>query len=320
MKAIQIEKTGGVDVLRLRDLPDPEAGPGTAVVEVAAAGVNYLDIHARNGELPLSLPFVPGFEGAGAITAVHPGDEGDLAVGDRVVWAEALGGYGEYAAIPTRVLVRLPDALDFDDAAALQVQGTTAHYLTHDVYPVEEGDDVLVHAGAGGVGMLITQFAKLAGARVIATASPGKKERALVAGADEVIAYDGFAPRVRELTDGQGVAAVFDGVGAATYAESAASLRPRGTLALFGEASGPVPPFDPAEFGARSAILTRPSFSEFMATREEIVERTGEVHARVLDGSLRASIGARLPLAEAAEAQRRLEARETTGKVLLLPR
>jgi NADPH2:quinone reductase len=324
MRAIQITETGGPDVLRLVELPDPSPGLGQLLVELAAAGVNYVDTYYRSGAYPMPLPFIPGSEGAGTVTAVGP-DVGDVAIGDKVAWAGSLGSYAELAVVPADQAVPVPEGVDIEIAAGCLLQGMTAHYLAVSVHAVQPGETVLVHAAAGGMGLLLTQLATARGGRVIGTVSTPEKERlAREAGAAEVIRYtevDDVAAEVRRMTGGEGVAAVYDGVGASTFDASLASLRRRGMLALYGAASGPVPPVDPQRLNsAGSVFLTRPSLPHYVATREELTWRAGEVFDAILDGSLRITIGGRYPLAEAGRAHQDLQGRRTTGKLLLLPR
>ncbi len=324
MRAIQVTETGGPDVLRLAELPDPQPGPGQLLVELAAAGVNYIDTYHRSGAYPMPLPFISGSEGAGTVTAVGP-DTGDFAVGDLVVWATSLGSYAELAVVATEQAVPVPQGVDSQTAAGSLLQGMTAHYLTASVHAVQSGETVLVHAAAGGMGLLLTQLATARGARVIGTVSTLEKERlAREAGAADVIRYDevdDVAGEVRRLTGGDGVAAVYDGVGASTFDASLASLRPRGMLALYGAASGPVPPVDAQRLNsAGSVFLTRPKLADYVATRDELSWRAGEVFDAIQHGSLRISIGGRYPLAEAHRAHQDLQSRRTTGKLLLLPR
>ncbi|MDQ2789012.1 MAG: NADPH:quinone reductase [Pseudonocardiales bacterium] len=324
MRAIQITETGGPDVLRLAELPNPAPGPGQLLVELAAAGVNYIDTYYRSGAYPMPLPFIPGSEGAGTVTAVGPG-VGDAAVGDRVAWAMSPGSYAEIAVVPADQAVPVPHEVDIEIAAGCLLQGMTAHYLAVSVHAVQPGETVLVHAAAGGMGLLLTQLATARGGRVIGTVSTPQKERlAREAGAVEVIRYtevDDVAAEVRRLTGGAGVAAVYDGVGASTFDASLASLRRRGMLALYGAASGPVPPVDPQRLNsAGSVFLTRPTLGHYVATREELTWRAGEVFDAILDGSLRITIGGRYPLAEAGRAHQDLQGRRTTGKLVLLLR
>ncbi|HET9118051.1 MAG TPA: quinone oxidoreductase [Pseudonocardiaceae bacterium] len=323
MRAIQITETGGPDVLRLVELPDPKPGPGHLLVDVAAAGINYIDTYQRSGAYPVPLPFIPGSEGAGTVSAIGPG-VADFAVGDRVAWATSPGSYAEQTIVPADQVVPVPDGVSMDIAAGAPLQGMTAHYLTVSVHTVRPGETVLVHAAAGGMGLLLTQLATARGGRVIGTVSTAEKERlAREAGAAEVIRYteiDDLAGEVRRLTEGDGVAAVYDGVGASTFDASLASLHRRGMLALFGAASGPVPPVDPQRLNAAGSVfLTRPKLADYIATRDELTWRAGEVFDAILNGSLRITIGGRYPLAEASRAHQNLQARRTTGKLLLLP-
>jgi NADPH:quinone reductase len=312
MRAAVVTRFGGPEVLEVRDEPEPEAGPGELLVAPEAIGVNYRDIYEREGRYGGEAPLLAGVEGAGTVVSGE---------GERVAWLAAPGSYAERVVVPAERAVPIPDDLPSEVAAAVLLQGVTAHYLATSVYPVQPGDDVLIHAAAGGVGLLLTQLATTFGARAIATTSAGEKaELAANAGAQETIGYDGFAERVRELTDGKGVAAVYDGVGQATFDDSLASLRPRGTMVLFGAASGPVPPVDPMrlEHGG-SIFLTRPGLRHYTATREELLERAGEVLARVAEGSLDVRIGGRYPLEQARQAQEDLASRKTSGKLLLEP-
>ncbi|WP_028648745.1 quinone oxidoreductase [Nocardiopsis sp. CNT312] len=321
MRAIVIEEPGGPEVLRLTETPDPVPEPGRVLVEVASRGVNFIDIYQRGGAYKVPMPFIPGMEAAGTVTAVGEGVTG-LAPGQRVGWAMAPGGYAERAAVDASLLIPLPDGVSDDQAAALLLQGMTAHYLTHSVHPVTDGETVLVHAAAGGTGLLLTQLAKERGARVIGTVSTEEKERiAREAGADEVIRYTEtpVAEAVRELTSGEGVAAVYDGVGRDTFEASLASLRPRGVLALFGQSSGPVDPVDPQRLNsAGSVYLTRPSLGHFVADRDELLGRAGDLFRLVEAGRLDVRVGGRYPLAEAARAHTDLASRATSGKLLLV--
>lgn len=322
MRAIQITQTGGPDVLRLAELPDPSPGPGQLLVELAAAGVNYIDTYQRSGAYPMPLPFIPGSEGAGTVTAVGP-DVGNVAVGDRVAWAGNPGSYAELAVVPANQAVPVPQGVDIEIAAGCLLQGMTAHYLAVSVHAVQPGETVLVHAAAGGMGLLLTQLASARGGRVIGTVSTREKEQlAREAGAAEVIRYtevDDVAAEVRRLTGGAGVAAVYDGVGASTFDANLASLRRRGMLALYGAASGPVPPVDPQRLNsAGSVFLTRPTPAHYVATREELTWRAGEVFDAILDGSLRITIGGRYPLAEADRAPGPAGPPHTGKLVLLL--
>jgi NADPH:quinone reductase len=323
VRAIQISSAGGPDVLTPAELPDPEAGPGSLLVEVAAAGVNYIDTYQREGIYPMTLPYVPGLEGAGRVRAVGEGVSG-FAVGDRVAWAEGLGSYAELVAVPADKAVPVPDALSDEVAAAALLQGMTAHFLVTDTHPVQAGEDVLVHAAAGGLGLMLTQLATARGARVIGTVStPEKEELARAVGAAEVIRYtevDDLAAAVRELTGGAGVHVAYDSVGATTFDASLASLRRRGMLVLCGASSGPVPPVDPQRLNAAGSVyLARPKLFDHVATREELTERAAAVYSAVADGTLDVRIGNRYPLAEARTAHEDLQGRRTTGKLLLIP-
>jgi NADPH:quinone reductase len=323
VRAIQITESGGPEVLIPTELPDPTPGPGELLVEVAVAGVNYIDTYQRQGIYPMQLPFVPGMEGAGRVREVGAGVTG-FAPGDRVAWANTLGGYAELAAIPADDAVPVPDGVSDEAAVGAALQGMTAHYLLHDSHPVRAGEDVLVHAAAGGVGLLLTQWATRLGARVIATVSTAEKEElARGAGAAEVIRYtevDDLAAEVRALTGGAGVAAVYDGVGRDTFDASLASLARRGILVLFGASSGPVPPVDPQRLNAAGSLfLTRPKLHDHIATRDELTARAAAVYAAVAAGELDVRIGHRYPLAEARTAHEDLQSRRTTGKLLLQP-
>lgn len=320
MRAIVITRNGGPEVLEAAERPGPAPGPGEVLVDVAAAGVNFIDVYYRTGAYPQELPYTPGVEAAGTVAAVGDGVR-EFSAGDRVAWANVQGAYAEKAVVPASSVVPVPDGVGLEDAAASLLQGMTAHYLTRSTYPIQAGDTVLVHAAAGGMGLLLTQAAKALGARVIGTASTPDKERlAEDAGADVTMGYDGFADRVRELTGGEGVAAVYDGVGAPTFDGSLASLRRRGTLALYGAAGGAVPPFDPQRLNkAGSVYLTRPTLAHFVERREELLERAADVYGWVASGAVKVHVGRRYGLAEAASAHADLEARRSTGKLLLIP-
>ncbi len=325
MRAIRAHSPGGPEVLGLDELPDPVPGPGEALVEVTAAGVNFIDVYRRTGRYPMPFPHVVGSEGAGTVRAV--GDGVDLTPGTRVAWADgSSGSYTDRAVVAADRLVPVPADLPLELAAAVMLQGLTAHYLSHSTAPVLPGQDVLVHAGAGGVGLLLTQLAVLRGAHVLSTVSTAEKERlSRAAGASEVLRYDllddlptQLPAWVREHTE-DGVHTVFDGVGRTTFDGSLASLRRRGTLALFGGSSGPVPPVDPMRLqDAGSVFLTRPTLGHHVADRDELLTRSGDLFASMAAGRLDVRVGQRFALAEAAEAHRALEARRTTGKVLLL--
>ncbi|MEX0913455.1 MAG: quinone oxidoreductase [Demequina sp.] len=327
MKAIVMKSPGGPDTLTLDQRDQPVATDGHVVVRVTAAGVNFIDTYQRSGLYPVATPYVPGFEGAGDVVEVGPGVT-DVAVGDRVAWTGTPGSYAEYVAVPRTDVYAIPDGLDTTTAAALMLQGLTAHYLCTSVYPLGPGDVALVHAGAGGVGLLLTQLATARGARVIATTSSADKAAlARGAGASDVLRYDTFEhmstdlpAAVRDLTDGEGVHVVYDGVGAATFDGSLASLRTRGTMALFGGASGPVPPFDLQRLNkSGSLFITRPSMGHFLRTDDERAWRSGELFDAVLAGELNVRIGHTFGLHDAAQAHAALEGRQTTGKVLLQP-
>ncbi|MBB6119015.1 quinone oxidoreductase family protein [Nocardiopsis algeriensis] len=321
MRAMVIEENGGPEVLRPSEVPDPVPGPGEVVVDVTARGVNFIDIYQRSGLYEVPLPFVPGMEAAGVVTAVGEGVE-DLSAGQRVGWAMAPGAYAERAAVKASLVVPVPDGVSDEQAAALLLQGMTAHSLTHSVHPVSEGETVLVHAAAGGTGLLLTQLAKARGARVIGTVSTEAKERiAREAGADEVVRYTEtpVAEAVRELTGGEGVAAVYDGVGRDTFDAGLASLRPRGVLVLFGQSSGPVAPVDPQRLNAAGSVyLTRPSLAHFVADRQELLGRAGDLFSLLAQGRLDVRIGGRYPLADAGRAHTDLASRRTSGKLLLV--
>jgi NADPH2:quinone reductase len=322
VKAIRVHETGGPEALRLEDLPVPVAGKGEALVKIEAAGVNYTDIYYRMGWTKSALPFTVGVEAAGVVERVGPEVSG-LKPGDRVAYTCPLGAYAEYAAVPAWRLVRLPGGTDARTAAAAMLQGMTAHYLCHSTYRLGEGETALIHAAAGGVGGLLVQMAKMRGARVIGTVGTDAKARiAREAGADEVIVYTkvDFETEVKRLTGGRGVAVVYDSVGKATFDRSLNCLGPRGYLVLFGQASGPVPPFDPQILNAKGSLfLTRPTLGNYTATPEELNERAGDVLGWVASGRLRLRIETALPLAGAAEAHERLAGRGTSGKLLLVP-
>jgi NADPH:quinone reductase len=322
MRAVQVSKPGGPEALTLVDLPVPEPKPNEAIVAIKASGVNFIDIYYREGRYPTPLPFVIGSEAAGVVAALGA-DVRTLRVGDRVAYAGVLGSYAEAAAIPANRLVRIPDTVDFPKAAASMLQGMTAHYLTHSTYPLRAGETALVHAAAGGVGLLLVQMAKRLGAHVIGTVgSEDKARHARDAGADEVILYrqQDFDTEVRRLTGGRGAHVVYDGVGKSTFERDLNALRPRGSLVLFGGASGPVPPFDPMKLLEHGSLfLTRPTLAHYTASREELEERASAVLGWVGSGELRVQIAQTFPLEQAAEAQRSLAARASAGKLLLLP-
>lgn len=322
MRAALIRSHGGPEVVEVAELPDPEPGPGELLVDVAAAGVNFIDVYHRTGAYPNELPLQLGTEAAGTVAAVGAGVTG-VSPGDRVAWAGRPGAYASRAVVAADVAVPVPDGVTDEVAAAVLLQGMTAHYLTTDTYPVRSGDTVLVHAAAGGTGALIVQFVVRRGGTVIATTSTEEKAAlAREAGATEVVRYDraDVAAEVERITGGAGVAAVYDGVGASTFDASLASLRRRGYLVLFGASSGPVPPVDPRRLQAGGSLfLTRPTLAHYMATREELLERSGAVFAAVAAGELTVRIGGRYSLDQVGQAHTDLESRRTTGKLLIVP-
>lgn len=322
MKAIQVATVGGPEVLTLVDLPVPDPKPNEALVQIKAAGVNFIDVYFREGRYPAPLPFVNGQEAAGVVVAVGT-EVTTLRLGDRVAYTGSLGSYAEYAAVPADRLVRIPDELDFEQAAAAMLQGMTAHYLSHSTYPIKSGETALIHAAAGGVGLLLVQMAKQLGARVIGTAgSETKAQLARDAGADEVIIYtqQDFETETRALTEGQGVHVVYDGVGKDTFARDLKVLHPRGYLVLFGGASGAVPPFDLLELTKHGSLfVTRPSLQHYVATREELEQRSSDVFRMIGAGKLKLRIHKKYPLEDVRQAHHDLEGRKTTGKLLLIP-
>ncbi|GIZ95530.1 quinone oxidoreductase [Tsukamurella sp. TY48] len=321
MRAITVSEHGGPEVLHYGEAPDPAPGPGQVLVRTSAIGVNFIDTYFREGMYPTALPYIPGSEGSGTVVAVGEG-VADRAIGDVVAWSDAPGSYAELVTVAAERTVVVPDGVAPEVAASVLLQGMTAHYLTHDSYPVQAGDTVLVHAGAGGTGLLVTQFAAARGARVITTVSTDEKERlSRDAGAWEVLRYDeDIAARARELTGGEGVAAVYDGVGKDTFEASLAAVRRRGIVVLFGAASGPVPPFDLQRLNPLGSLyVQRPSLGAYVATPEEFARRSRAVLDGLHDGSLRFRVGATYPLAEASRAHIDLQARRTTGSVALLP-
>ena len=322
MKAIRIKTLGGPEVLTLEDIPDPKPGPGEAVVKLEAAGLNYIDVYYRTGLYKAQLPITLGVEGGGVVTEVGP-NVAEVKVGDRVAYSGVLGSYAQFAAVPAARLVKLPEGLDGKAGAAAMLQGMTAHYLSHATYPLKPGDWCLVHAAAGGVGLLLCQMAKMRGARVIGTVSTEAKAKlARAAGADEVILYttQDFEAEVKRITGGAGVPVVYDSVGKTTFDKSLNCLAPRGVMVLYGQSSGPVPSLDPAILNQKGSLfLTRPSLVHHTATREELLQRSGDVLGWIKAGKLKLRIDLTLPLAQAADAHRQLEGRQTTGKVLLIP-
>jgi NADPH2:quinone reductase len=322
MKAIQIGETGGPEVLKLAELPIPQPGPGQVLIRVEATGVNFIEIYFRKGVYKASLPLTPGSEAAGTVEELGPGVTG-FAAGDAVASVAVLGSYAEYALVPAAQLIKVPAGLSMEKAAAAMLQGMTAHYLAHSTFPLKAGDTALVHAGAGGVGLLLTQMAAKIGARVITTVSTrAKAELSLEAGASDVILYteQDFEAVVKQLTGGKGVDVVYDSVGKTTFDQSLNCLRPRGLLALFGASSGPVPPFDLIQLsGKGSLFVTRPTLWHHVATRPELEWRAGEVLGWAAKGELKLRTEYLYPLDEAAQAQTDLESRATTGKILLEP-
>ena len=320
-KAIVVSETGGPEVLRLASAEAAEPGPGQARVAVAAAGVNFIDVYFRTGLYARALPYVAGLEGAGVVDAVGAGTP--LRPGERVAWASAPGSYATHVVAPAAQLVPVPEGVALDVAAASMLQGMTAHYLVHGCRTTRPGDIALVHAAAGGVGLLLIQMLREAGARVIGTCSSAEKEKlAREAGAEHVLRYDqgDFVDETRRISGGRGCDVVYDSVGQATFEGSLRSLRPRGLLVLFGQSSGPVPPFELGRLNALGSLfVTRPSLAHYTADRAELELRAGAVLGAVAAGRLAVRIGARFPLADAAEAHRALEGRRTTGKVLLIP-
>jgi NADPH2:quinone reductase len=322
MKAIQIKQPGGPEVMELAELPVPEPKANEAVVKLAASGVNFIDVYHREGRYKVPLPFTPGQEGAGEVAAVGS-DVKSLKKGDRVAWTMTLGSYAEYAAVAADRLVPIPAGVTDQQAAATMLQGMTAHYLSHDTYPLKRGETALVHAAAGGVGLLLVQMAHNIGARVIATVSTEEKAKlAHGAGADEVILYSqaDFEAETKRLTAGKGVDVIYDSVGKTTFEKGLNVLRPRGMMVLFGASSGAVPPFDLIGLSQKGSLyVTRPMLGNYIATRDELVARSGAVFGMIAAGKLKLRIEHTYPLSEAQRAHRELEGRKTTGKLLLIP-
>ena len=323
MKAIRVHRIGGPEVLTYEEAPMPVAGEADAVVKIEAIGVNFIDVYFRSGlyKAP-SLPFTPGMEAAGTVTSVGSNVR-DLSVGDRVAYAMNMGSYAGYAQVPAWKLVPLPAGVDFKQGAATMLQGMTAHYLTHSTFPLKSGQTALIHAGAGGVGLLMTQIARKIGARVITTvSSEAKADLSKGAGAHHVILYtkQDFEKEVRHITEGQGVEVVYDSVGATTFDKSLNCLKPRGYMVLFGQSSGPVPPLDPGQLAAKGSLfLTRPSLAQYAANRDELLWRSGDLFKWIAAGDLKLKIDHTFSLADASKAHQELEGRGTTGKVLLMP-
>ena len=322
MKAIRVHAPGGPEALRYEDVPQPTPGAGQLLVKVEATGVNFIDVYQRTGHYRVELPFTLGQEAAGVVTAVGSGVTG-VTVGARVAYAAVLGAYAEYATVPADRVVVLPDGVSSTQGAAVMLQGMTAHYLASTTYPLEPGDGCLVHAAAGGVGLLLCQIAKLRGARVIGTVSTREKaELARAAGADEVMLYteQDFEAEVKRLTNGVGLQVIYDSVGKTTFEKGLNCLAPRGMMVLYGQSSGPVGPLDPQVLSQKGSLfLTRPTLVHYIATRAELVARAGELLGWIRKGILKVRIGREMPLAQAAEAHRLLEGRKTSGKVLLIP-
>jgi len=322
MQAIQILTTGSADVLTLRDLPTPIPGPGEALIRIEASGVNFIDTYFREGRYPAQLPYTLGQEASGIVVAVAA-DVTTVKAGDRVAWCLVPGTYAQLAVAPASRLVLIPDGVTFQLAAAAILQGMTAHYLSHSAYPIQSGDEVLIHAGAGGTGLLLIQMAKVRGARVFTTVSTEEKATlARAAGADEIILYtkEDFAAKVKDLTHGRGLPVVYDSVGKSTFEGSLQVLRPRGTLVLFGGASGAVPPFDLIRLSTMGSLyVTRPTLKDYVATRADLEARAKDVFDGVVNGSLKLRLEHTYPLADAAHAHRDLESRKTTGKLILIP-
>jgi NADPH2:quinone reductase len=322
MKAIRVHQHGGPEALVYDEVPQPQPQAGEVLVQVEAIGINFIDIYRRAGAYAMNLPFTVGDEIAGTVVALGEGVT-EFAVGDRVATANAVGAYAEFAIVPVSRTVPIPADLDSRKAAAAMLQGLTAHYLAHSTYPIKQGDSVLVHAAAGGVGLLLVQMAKRLGARVFATVSTEEKaELACQAGADEVILYTqtDFEAEVKRLTDGAGLHAVYDSVGKTTFDKSINCLRPRGTMVLFGQSSGAVDPVNPQILNAKGSLfLTRPTLAHYTLTREELLVRTSDLFNWIASGELQLRIDSEFPLSQAGAAQSKLESRGTTGKVLLIP-
>jgi NADPH:quinone reductase len=320
VRAVVVRELGGPQAMVLAEHPDPVAGPGQVLVQVAAAGVNFIDIYRRSGVYPQPVPYVPGSEGAGTVLAVGD-DVSEFAAGDHVAWAEGPGSYAERAAVPVREVVPVPEGVDLKAAGAVMLQGLTAHYLCHSTFPATEGTVAVVHAAVGGVGLLLTQMIKGLGGTVIATTSSTEKRvLAKQAGADFVTSYEAFPGVVREATGGRGADVVFDGVGKDTFDASLSALRPRGMMVLFGGASGQVPPFNPQRLNSGGSLfLTRPTLAHYIADRAELLWRSGDIFRWIDKGQLNVRIGAEYPLADAPRAHEDLAGRRTTGKLILVP-
>lgn len=322
MKAIRVHEPGGVEVLKYEEVPVPKPGKGEALVKIEAAGVNFIDIYNRTGLYSMTLPFTPGHEGAGVVSE-SGADVKEIKKGDRVAYCGAIGSYAEYAVVPAGMLVKLPKEIDTKQGAAAMLQGMTAHYLSHTTYPLKPGDTCLIHAAAGGVGLLLVQMAKKRGARVFGTVSTEAKAKlAKEAGADEVILYtkQDFEAEVKRLTAGQGVQVVYDSVAKDTFEKSLSCLVPRGMLASYGQSSGALPPFDLSVLARKGSLfLTRPILGHYTRTREELLQRSGDVLGWIVSGELKLRIDKTFPLSEAGEAHAMLAGRKSTGKLLLIP-
>ncbi len=319
MRAIQIKTTGGPEVMELVEVPTPKPGVGQVLIKIEASGVNFIDTYLREGRYPAELPFIPGQEAAGTVVEAGSGVSG-FAPGDRVAWNGTRGTYAEYACAPAADLLKIPEGMSFVQAAAVLLQGLTAHYLAYDTHAIRSGETVLIHAGAGGVGLLLTQMAKRLGARVLTTVSTEEKaELSRGAGADKVVLYtsESFVDEVKRQTNGEGLPVVYDSVGKTTFEDSLKCLRPRGLLALYGASSGAVPAMDPIRLMAGSLYLTRPTLKDYVRTRSELERRSADVFGWVASGELKVRIGATYRLEDAAQAHRDLAGRKTTGKVLL---
>lgn len=322
MQVLRVHEFGGPEAMRLEEQPTPQPGPGQVLVKVEAIGVNFIDIYHRIGLYKNPLPLALGQEAAGTVEAVGP-DVADIKTGDRLAWKDIFGSYATHTLVPADKAVPVPEGVSTRDAAAVALQGMTAHYLSHSTYPLKEGDTCLIHAAAGGVGLLLCQMAKMRGARVIGTVSSEEKAQlARGAGADHVVLYtqQDFQAEAKRLTDGKGVNVVYDGVGKDTFEKSLESLRPRGYMVLFGAASGPVPPVDPQILNSKGSLfLTRPTLGHYTLTRDELLGRARDLFGWIKDGKLKVRVEHTYPLADAARAHQDLAGRKTTGKVLLIP-
>lgn len=318
MRAVQVKRVGGPEVLQVCEVDSPILTSGNALIKVSSAGVNFIDIYHRLGRYPVALPFTPGVEGIGVIAELGNDAPQDLKVGDRVGWVMTPGAYAEYAVVASQRLIPIPREMSDQDAIALLLQGMTAHYLAHDSHQIRPGEIAVVHSGAGGVGLLLTRYLKSLGALVVATASTAhKRELAQMAGADYAVGYEDFITSVMSISEGIGAHVVYDGVGLDTFDASISCLRPHATMVVYGAASGPVPAFELSKISRGSIFLTRPSLGDFIADRRSLLGRVDEVFSAFHRGDMKVTIGGRYPLAEAAQAHRVLEARKTTGKLLL---